>query len=135
MTSFTEQSFDRNRWPNFTFGELRCSHTGACVMDEVFLDRLQDLRDAVGPIVVTSAYRSLAHPIEAGKDNPGAHTMGRAVDILCRGETAFVLLREALLLKFTGIGVSQAGEGGRFLHLDDLTKTEYHGPRPAVWSY
>ena len=139
MTSFTEQSFDRERWPNFSFVELRCSHTGACVMDEVFLDRLQDLRDAVAPLAITSAYRSPAHPREAKKvaegRKAGAHTHGRAVDVKCRGEKAFLVLQEALRLGFMGIGVSQAGDGGRFLHLDDLKDEEYHGPRPAVWSY
>ena len=108
-------------------------------MDEVFLDRLQDLRDAVGPLAITSAYRSPAHPIESKKvaegRKAGAHTHGRAVDVKCRGEKAFLVLQEALRLGFMGIGVSQAGDGGRFLHLDDLKDEEYHGPRPAVWSY
>lgn len=131
----SEASFDRDRWPNFSFGELRCRHTGACLMDESFLDRLQLLRDAVGPLVVTSGYRSRAHPVEAKKDLPGAHTSGRAVDVACRGEQAYQVLGKALELGFTGIGVSQSGEGGRFLHLDDLGNVEYHGPRPAVWSY
>ena len=104
-------------------------------MDEVFLDKLQDLRDAAGPLVITSAYRSVSHPGEAKKETPGAHTMGRAVDIKCRGETAYKILAAALDLGFTGIGVSQEGSGGRFLHLDDLQDDEYHGPRPFVWSY
>ena len=135
MTSFTEQSFDQDRWPNFTFNELKCKHTGACVLDEVFLDRLQDLRDAAGPLVITSAYRSTAHPVEAKKTSPGTHTMGRAVDIRCRGEVAYKILSVALTLGFTGIGVSQEGSDGRFLHLDDLQDDEYHGPRPTGWSY
>jgi zinc D-Ala-D-Ala carboxypeptidase len=136
MTSFTEASFDRERWPNFSFGELKCSHTGACVMDESFLDRLQSLRDAVGSLVISSGYRSESHPVEAAKDRPGTHTMGRAVDVVCRGERAYQVLGMALELGFTGIGVDQGGDDhGRFLHLDDLGNVEYHGPRPTVWSY
>ena len=75
------------------------------------------------------------YPVEVGKGKPGTHTMGRAVDIVCRGEKALDVLRFALQLGFTGIGVKQHGKEGRFLHLDDLTSDSYHGPRPTVWSY
>jgi uncharacterized protein YcbK (DUF882 family) len=105
-------------------------------MDESFLDRLQRLRDVVGLLVISSGYRSETHPVERDKDRPGAHTMGRAVDVVCRGERAYQVLGNALELGFTGIGVDQGGDDhGRFLHLDDLGNIEYHGPRPTVWSY
>ena len=105
-------------------------------MDESFLDRLQALRDAVGSLVISSGYRSESHPVEAAKDRPGTHTMGRAVDVVCRGERAYQVLGMALELGFTGIGVDQGGDDHeRFLHLDDLGNVEYHGPRPTVWSY
>ena len=104
-------------------------------MDEAFLDRLQALRNKVGPLVISSGYRSVAHPVEVVKGKPGTHTMGRAVDIVCRGEKAVEVLKYALQLGFTGIGVKQHGKEGRFLHLDDLTSDSYHGPRPTVWSY
>jgi len=43
------------------------------------------------------------------------------------------VLREALILGFTGIGINQKGTG-RFLHLDLLPNLLLH-PRPTVWSY
>jgi len=65
-------------------------------MDEAFLDRLQALRNKVGPLVISSGYRSVAHPVEVVKGKPGTHTMGRAVDIVCRGEKAVEVLKYAL---------------------------------------
>ncbi len=44
------------------------------------MDKLQDLRDEMGPLFITSGYRSLTHPSEAKKDRPGPHTHGRACE-------------------------------------------------------
>lgn len=101
------------------------------------MDKLQELRVFVAmPLTVTSGYRSPQHSVEAAKEKPGTHTLGRAVDIQCSGERAFDILREALIVGFSGIGVSQSGDHSkRFLHLDDLAPNEYSAPRPAVWSY
>ena len=50
-----------------------------------------------------------------------AHLSGRAVDIAISGDKAHRLVRMALLLGFTGIGVRQRGDHRRrFVHLDDL---------------
>ena len=68
--------------------------------------------------------------IEAAKATPGAHASGQAADVACNGQEAYKLLKLALELGFTGIGVNQKG-GGRFIHLDTLTQP----PRPNVWSY
>lgn len=126
-------------YPNFSRSEFACQHCGRAEMDEDFMWRLQDLREAYGkPMRVTSGYRCPQHPIESGKKSLGAHTTGRAVDIgVTRGD-AYSLLRLAIRMGFTGIGVQQKGEG-RFLHLDDITaKEDFDGkkfPRPTIWSY
>ena len=104
-------------------------------MDEGFMDNLQILRNELGrPLTITSGYRSPRHSIEAAKKAPGTHAMGRAVDIACAGVVALEILREALAVGFTGIGVKQKGEN-RFLHLDDLKLGEHTAPRPTIWSY
>lgn len=120
--------------PSFSRHEFACAHCGRAEMDNDFLWRLQDLRDSYGkPMRVTSGFRCPQHPIEARKAKPGTHSTGRAVDIaVSRGE-AYALLRLAIRMGFTGIGVQQKGEG-RFLHLDDLTSQE-GWPRPTIWSY
>jgi len=53
------------------------------------------------------------------------------VDILIQGLDAFRLVKIALALGFTGLGVKQKSTG-RFLHLDDLQQPH---PRPRIWSY
>ena len=121
-------------FPNFSRSELACQHCGRAEMDDDFLWRLQDLREAYGkPMRITSGYRCPDHPIEAGKTKPGAHASGRAVDVAVSRSEAYALLRLAMRMGFTGVGVQQKGDG-RFIHLDDLTSKE-GWPRPTIWSY
>ena len=85
------------------------------------------------PFIVTSAYRCTQHPVEAKKDNVGAHTTGKAVDIAVNGEKAYKLIQVALKHEIEGIGVSQKGDmNSRFIHLDTAGVTR---SRPRVWSY
>lgn len=121
--------------PYFTQDEMRCKcGCNQDGMDANFMERLTSLRADWGqPMTVTSAYRCPQHPIEAKKAKPGTHASGRAVDIAVQGEDAYKFLCAALGHGFTGIGVQQKG-GGRFIHLDDLTKEEGL-PRPTIWSY
>lgn len=124
---------DWSRWPNFSESEFRCSHTGKCRMHAGFMDRLQQLRTRYGrPMVITSGYRDASHPIEARKASPGAHATGRAADIAVDRGDAYALLKLALELGFTGIGINQKGSG-RFIHLDDLQGGDHL--RPTIWSY
>lgn len=126
-------------WPNFSPDELRCRHTGALLAVPSFLSRLQALRKALGfPFPISSGYRHSSHPAERHKSQPGAHTLGRAVDIAVAGVQALAIVERARAFGFTGIGVSQpnGSAGPRFVHLDDLTAADgYHAPRPAFWTY
>ena len=99
-------------------------------MDPKFMEMLDSLRLAYSkPLRVSSGYRDTSHPSEAKKTAPGWHARGRAADLLVSGGDAYHLLRLALSIGFTGIGVSQAGAiDKRFLHLDNR-------PEPAIWSY
>jgi len=116
--------------------ELRCSHCGQNAMQPDFLEKLERLRlEYGGPLVISSGYRCPVFNSSFRSGPQGPHTTGRAVDIVVRGRRARRLLKNALEIGFTGIGVKQKGTG-RFLHLDDLTADNYpHGPRPWVWSY
>lgn len=120
--------------PYFKKSEFDCKHTGNNEMQEVFMDKLLNLRVMFNkPMVITSGYRHGTHPVEINKTTKGAHTMGRACDIAVVGFDAHVLLRMAFDCGFTGIGVNQKGSG-RFIHLDDLPNSNDF-PRPTVWSY
>lgn len=115
----------------FSEDELRCRCCGVYEFDKKMLRILNDIRVSCGfPLPVTSGYRCLAHPIEAAKAIPGAHTTGMAVDIAVRGEKAYKVIQAALEHGVTRIGVNQKGNS-RFIHLDiaDID------PSPTVWSY
>lgn len=123
------------RWPHFTPDELRCKGTGELVVVEQFLDRLERVRVQLGkPMVITSGYRAPAYNAQVSTTGTeGPHTTGRAVDVAIAGVDAFAVVRLAVAMGFTGIGVSQRGDrGGRFIHLDDIDDWRI---RPRIWSY
>lgn len=123
------------RWKNFSKSELQCKCCGEFPVNELFMDRLQKLREAVGfALPINSGYRCPKHNAEvAATGDDGPHTTGRAVDIAVDRGKAFMVLSRAINLGFTGIGVSQKGQS-RYIHLDDLENTSVH-PRPTIWSY
>ena len=117
-------------WENFTDEELDCQHCGKENPNAEFIELMnlvQVLRNRLGfPLPVASGYRCPDHPIEKAKRQPGQHSKA-AVDIAVEFKQAHMLLREAMDMGFTGIGINQKG-GGRFIHLD-IRK------HPVVWSY
>lgn len=126
---------DWSSYPNFTKREFDCKFTGENDMQPEFMERLQAVRTEYGkPMLISSAYRSPKHPNERDKDEPGAHTEGRAADIITHGPDALQIIELALKHGFTGIGVSQKGST-RFIHLDDIPPGHKHFPRPTIWSY
>ena len=139
-TRYSEADWPISRWPNFKFSELACRETGECVLDSIFMDKVQRLRDVVGPLSVSSGYRSPEHSIEQaklGRGKPlGTHTLGRAIDLQASYGEAFAIAAKADQVGFTGIGINQHGPAeGRFIHLDDLGTGEFVGVRPTIWSY
>ena len=117
----------------FTSEELACKCCGKQNFDENFLALLNELRETCGfPFVISSAYRCSDHPAEASKKQLGAHTTGKAVDILVYGDRAQKLLQAALNAGIQRIGISQKGDiKSRFIHLDVCNDL----PSPAIWSY
>jgi len=122
------------RWKNFPDDELRCSHTGLLNPNREFIvlmDHIQVLRDTLGfSLPISSGYRHETHPIEAkkiAKGKPAGEHTRAAVDIAVSREQAYIVLRKALEMGFSGIGINQKGKG-RFIHLD-IRKN------PTLWSY
>ena len=139
-TRYSEADWPIDRWPNFKFSEMACRETGECVLDSIFMDKVQRLRNSVGRLSISSGYRSPEHSIEQAKVDRGkplgTHTLGRAIDLQGAFDTAFKILAKAAEAGFTGIGIKQHGPvDDRFIHLDDLGGSEFAGFRPTVWSY
>ncbi len=118
---------------HFTDAELRCRCECGGLPPQAFQDALEELRVEYGkPMRLSSAWRCPAYNARVSKTGrTGPHTKG-AVDVLIWGREAQALLKCALRLGWTGVGVAQNGpHEARFLHLDRL-ETEM---RPWVWSY
>lgn len=112
---------NQEEWPWFHFSarELACTHCGKLVLDTNAMDRLQAVRLIYGrPIYVASAYRCPNHPIEAAKDQPGAHSRGAAFDPYPGNGGDLAEMEDA----FFQVGVLGRGKGLRdgsmHLHFD-----------------
>ena len=126
---------------NFSQSEIACTcgHPqckGGGRISPALMKWLQDMRDAVGPIRITSGVRCQQHP-ETTKRPTSSHVprdladldgrVGHAVDIAARGSgRRYRLLAAAIRAGFNRIGV-----GKSFLHLDnDKSK-----PPCVIWDY
>jgi zinc D-Ala-D-Ala carboxypeptidase len=119
----------------FNPAEFMCHHCGENKMDAVFLAEIDALRGLCGfPLSVTSGYRCPTHNQAVSTTGPnGPHTTGRAVDFGVRGAQALEVIKHAMAMGFTGIGVQQKGVT-RFIHIDNLPNAPGQ-PRPTIWSY
>ena len=112
---------------HFTIKEFDCKETGQNQMKREFLELLDILRENCDfPFVITSGYRSPIHSAEVDKLNGGGtHTEGIAADIRVRNASErMIVVREAIQLGFTGIGVAKG-----FVHVDTRTTA------PVMWTY
>lgn len=110
----------------FKIEEFNCKETGENDMNLNFLVRLDLLREVCGfPFIVISGFRSVKHSVEKRKKVPGQHPKGVAADIKINGGVQRrLLVKNALLMGFTGIGV-----GRNIIHVDDRITT------PVMWVY
>lgn len=125
MQYFKQSEFDQKGLPG----------SGA-KMDRAFLVHLDELRRRCGfAFIIISGYRSPEYNNEVSESGlTGAHTLGKATDILASHEQAYIIVREAMKMGvFTGIGVKQKGDQ-RVIHLDTCTAADGL-PRPRIWSY
>ena len=111
----------------FNRDEFQCQHTGKNEIQDNLLRQLDKLRENCGfPFIITSGYRDSTHPIEAKKAKAGTHALGLAADIkVNNGVERYTIVREAIKLKFSGIGIANT-----FVHVD----VRYQKP-PVMWTY
>ena len=109
---------------------------GVANMSADFMSAMDGLRLRMdGPLIVNSGYRTEAHNAAIGGSEHSAHCLGLAADVRVHGEQAYRLIRHAMKIGFTGIGIAQRGPvAGRFIHLDMAPAAKYR-PRPWCWSY
>jgi zinc D-Ala-D-Ala carboxypeptidase len=120
---------------HFTSAELACRCGCGMLPDRDFMEKVEALRVKCGfAFRVTSAARCPSHNAKvSATGRSGPHTTGRAIDVGCIGKEALAVVRNALSMGFSGIGVNQKGNA-RFIHLDDLPEAPGQ-PRPWIWSY
>lgn len=122
---------------NFKEHEFRCSCCGNNEMKDVFIEKLQLIRDEFGKSMrITSGYRCKGYNDIVSSTGPnGPHTTGRAADILVSGSDMHELIRLAFKHNMTGIGIKGTGpHATRYIHIDDLL-SDGKRLRPTVWSY
>ena len=116
----------------FTKEEMRCKCGCGLLPRHSFMLSLLEVRKEVGPLTVTSGARCAKWNKEvASSGDNGPHVQGLAVDIAADSRKTHAIVKAALRLGFTGIGVSQRGGRPRFVHLDKVIGAT----RPAFFSY
>jgi hypothetical protein len=107
---------ERWRWKNFSPAEIACRGTGAILIDEDALDKLQALRDRLGkPLIVLSAYRSKEHNKAVGGAQHSKHMEGRAFDISMSNHDPAAFEAAARAVGFKGFGFYPRSN---FIHID-----------------
>jgi hypothetical protein len=73
---------DQKLAPNFTFGEFLALRKGDYgILQPHLVERLQELRDDLGPLVVNSGYRNISYNAGVGGATYSRHVYGDAADL------------------------------------------------------
>ena len=131
-TYVSEQSDWMEKWKNFELNEFKCK----CGCDEVkinsdMLDLIQEARDELGPLSISSAFRCSSHNSSVSSTGEsGPHTTGHALDITVKDSQHRKQLIDWFATKVTGLGIAKS-----FIHIDNLTSQEGFDMRPNAWKY
>ena len=121
----------KESWENFKPEELSCSHCGKLYIHEDLMDLLQEAREALGPLVINSAYRCSAHNSAVSKTGAnGPHTTGKAIDISVRDSQHRKQLIDYFAPQVQGLGIAKS-----FIHIDILFDEDGFPGRPNSWVY
>ena len=118
-------------WVNFKPEELQCSHCQTLKIHAGIMNGLQQARNDLGPLSITSGYRCSEHNSAVSKTGPGGpHTTGKAVDIHVSNSQHRKQLIDYFADKVTGLGIAKT-----FIHIDLLTSDDGFEMRPNCWIY
>jgi uncharacterized protein YcbK (DUF882 family) len=132
----SEDQWDLERWPNFSFDEFKCSSHGGVKISPVVLDFIQAYRNVLGKgVSINSGFRCPEHNnsvSSTGEDGP--HTTGYAIDISTNTQTQYQLLRFAFSYNPQPLGI---GVAKTFTHIDfcNADMNDKFLVRPNVWRY
>lgn len=118
-------------WPNFSPAELACRGTGRLMIDTDALDRLEQLRRALGhkPLIIRSAYRSPEWNAKVKGEKNSRHLLARAFDVSMDNHDPNAFVRAAEGVGFGGIG-TYPRQG--FVHIDTGPPRRWGDPFPSA---
>ena len=118
-------------WCNFTPDEVKCQHCGELKIDEELMDLVQDARETLGPLRITSGYRCSEHNNNISSTGPnGPHTTGKSLDIAVKSSQQRKELIDYFATKVSGLGIAKS-----FIYIDLLTDDDGFDARPNCWIY
>ena len=127
----TEKEQWNEEWQNFSPDEVKCSHCGELKIDEELMDLVQEARETLGPLRITSGYRCSEHNNNISSTGPtGPHTTGKALDIATSNSQQRKELIDYFATKVSGLGIAKS-----FIHIDLLTDDDGFSARPNCWTY
>ena len=128
----TSQDNWQEDWCNFTPDEMKCQHCGELKIDEELMDLIQDARETLGPLKITSGYRCPEHNNNISKKTglKGPHTTGKALDVATNNSQHRKELITYFAPKVQGLGIAKS-----FIHIDLLNKEDGFAMRPNSWIY
>ena len=131
MSTYIREPGDwKEKWVNFKIEEFKCSCCGLVDINSDLLDLLQEARNALGPLHITSSYRCPEHNNKVSSTGlAGPHTTGKAVDIHVSHSAHRKQLIDYFTNKVTGLGIAKT-----FIHIDIITTDEL-SHRPNCWLY
>ena len=131
MTMITSQENWQQDWCNFTPDEVKCSHCGELKINSDIMDLLQQARNDLGPLSITSGYRCSEHNNNISSTGlNGPHTTGKALDISVKDSKHRKELITYFAPKVPGLGIAKS-----FIHIDILTAEDGFEMRPNSWVY
>ena len=131
MTIITDPGNWNEEWCNFTPDEVKCQHCGELKIDEELMDLVQEARENLGPLRITSGYRCSEHNNNISSTGPsGPHTTGKALDIGTSNSQQRKELIDYFATKVSGLGIAKS-----FIHIDLLTDDDGFDARPNCWTY
>ena len=127
----SEPSDWRESWVNFSPDEVKCSHCGELKIHEDIMDLIQEARNDLGPLSITSGYRCSTHnaAVSSTGEN-GPHTTGKSLDISVRDSQHRQQLITYFAPKVQGLGIAKS-----FIHIDLLYEEDGFPGRPNSWVY
>jgi len=118
-------------WENFQPKEVSCSHCGKLKIHEDIMDLLQEARNNLGSLSITSGYRCPEHNASVSKTGAnGPHTTGKAIDIAVRDSQHRKQLIDYFAPEVQGLGIAKS-----FIHIDLLFEEDGFTQRPNSWVY